>query len=222
MRYRCLVLDHDDTAVDTTPAVHYPAHVRAMEVLRPGQPVVGLETWFEKNFHPGILAYLVEELGLTPEELEVEERIWRQHTAEARPAFFPGFLEAVAAHQQAGGLVVVVSHSDEDVIRAHYGGAANGAGVRPDLIFGWELGPERRKPHPYPVEETLRRLEVPPEQVLVVDDLKPGVDMARTAGVDAAWAGWSHGLPAIRDFMRRNCVATFDTVESFARFITPG
>ena len=31
LRYRCLVLDHDDTAVMSTPLIHYPAHVKAMK-----------------------------------------------------------------------------------------------------------------------------------------------------------------------------------------------
>ena len=218
-RYRCLVIDHDDTAVDGTRRVHYPAHRRAMEVLRPGVEPVSLETWFEKNFDPGIMGFLVDELGLSPEELEVEHRIWREFTSRDVPRFYTGFLEALAAYQRRGGLVVVVSHSEEHVIRAHYAAAANGSSVTPDLVFGWDLGPDRRKPSPYPVLETLRRLELAPRDVLVVDDLKPGIDMALAAGVDAAAAFWSHHIPAIRAFMRETCVATFDTVEEFADFV---
>ena len=39
------------------------------------------------------------------------------------------------------------------------------------------------------------------------------------AGVDAAAAGWSHNIPAIREFMQRTCVAYFSTVPEFAEFI---
>ncbi len=218
-RYRCLVLDHDDTAVDGTRAVHYPAHRRAMEVLRPGVEPVDLETWFAKNFDPGIMGFLAGELGLTPEELEVEHRIWREFTGSRTPEFYPGMLEALSAYQRAGGRLVVVSHSEERAIRAHYAAASDGYGVMPDLVFGWELGPDRRKPRPYPVLETIRRLDLDPRDVLVVDDLKPGIDMARAAGVDAAAACWSHDLPVIRAFMERTCVACFATVAEFAGFI---
>ena len=72
MRYRCLILDHDDTAVDGTRLVHHPAHLRAMEVLRPGTEPVDLDTWFVKNFDPGILSYLVGELGFSDREMAVE------------------------------------------------------------------------------------------------------------------------------------------------------
>ncbi len=190
-----------------------------MEVLRPGKTPVDLETWFAKNFDPGILAYLVDELGLTPEELKIEHRIWREFTSREVPQFYPGFLEALAAYQARGGRIVVVSHSEEHVIRAHYAAASNHHRVTPDLVFGWDLAPEERKPSPYPVVETMRRLNLAPRDVLVVDDLKPGIDMALAAGVDAAAACWGHDIPLIRDFMRRTCIATFATVPEFAAFV---
>ena len=190
-----------------------------MEVLRPGSPPIDLETWFAKNCDPGIMAFLVEDLALTPEELAVEHEIWRGFTARETPHFYPGFLDALAAYQTQGGRVVVVSHSESHVIEAHYR-AANGAhGPMPDLVFGWELGADKRKPSPYPVHETVRRLGLEPRDILVVDDLKPGVVMAQAAGVDAAAAGWAHDIPSIREFMASACVAYFATVGEFAEFI---
>lgn len=218
-RYRCLIIDHDDTAVDGTRRVHYPAHLRVMEVLRPDLPTISLEEWFKKNFDPGILSYLVDELAMTPEELALEHRIWREFTSRETPHFYPGFLEALVAYRECGGHIVVVSHSEEHVIRAHYGGSANGHGIVPELVFGWDLEPDKRKPNPFPVHETLRHFSLAPRDVLVLDDLKPGIDMAAAAGVDAAAAGWSHDIPAIRDFMKRTCVAYFNTVPEFAEFI---
>jgi len=190
-----------------------------MEQLRPGLPKVSLETWFEKNFDPGILSFLVDELGLNTEELALEHRIWREFTSRETPHFYPGFLEALAAYRERGGHIAVVSHSEEHVIRAHYGGAANGHGVVPDLVFGWDLEPDRRKPNPWPVLETLRHFDLEPRDILVLDDLKPGIDMAAAAGVDAAAAGWSHDIPRIREFMKRTCVAYFQTVPEFAEFV---
>ena len=218
-RYSCLIIDHDDTAVDSTRRVHYPAHVRSMEVLRPGLAPIDLDTWFAKNCDPGIMGFLVEELRLTPEELAVENEIWREFTARETPRFYPGFLAALADYKAHGGRVAVVSHSESRVIRAHYRAADGSHGVMPDLVFGWELGADKRKPSPYPVLETIRRLGLEPRDVLVVDDLKPGVAMAQAAGVDAAAAGWAHDIPAIREFMTRSCVAYFATVREFAEFI---
>ncbi len=205
--------------MDSTRRVHYPAHLRSMELLRPGLPPVDIDTWFRKNCDPGIVAFLVDELGLTPDELAVETEVWREHTARVTPHFFPGFLEALAAYKAAGGRVVVVSHSESHVILGHYRGAAGAPAVEPDLVFGWDLGPDRRKPNPYPVHETVRLLGLEPRDVLVLDDLKPGIVMAQAAGVDAAGAGWAHDISSIREFMRQTCVAYFATVEEFAEFV---
>ena len=35
MKYKCLIIDHDDTAVNSTPTVNYPAFVSALKKHRP-------------------------------------------------------------------------------------------------------------------------------------------------------------------------------------------
>ena len=34
MKYKCLVLDHDDTTVNSTPCIHYPAFLKILEEIR--------------------------------------------------------------------------------------------------------------------------------------------------------------------------------------------
>ena len=36
MKYKCLILDHDDTVMDSTAHVHHPAFLVALAELRPG------------------------------------------------------------------------------------------------------------------------------------------------------------------------------------------
>lgn len=202
LRYRCVLVDHDDTAVDSTSAVHYPAHLEALRVLRPGRTPPTREQWILHNFH-GIMEYLTEDLKLTREEQAVEFELWQTFTASHIPPFFPGFLPLLADYHRAGGKVAVISHSEAGVIAAHYAAVPDPA-VQPDLIFGWEHDAEKRKPSPWPVREALRTLDCPAGSALVVDDLKPGILMARAAGVDMAAAGWSHRIPEIEQYMRAN------------------
>jgi beta-phosphoglucomutase-like phosphatase (HAD superfamily) len=190
-----------------------------MKVLRPDLEPIDLDAWFQKNCDPGIMRFLLDELRLTPEELAVEHEIWREFTARVTPHFYEGFLKALAAYKACGGRVAVVSHSESHIILGHYRAAAGALGVVPDLVFGWDAEPHQRKPSPYPVHETLRQLGLDPREVLVVDDLRPGIDMAVAAGVDAAGAGWAHDISSIREFMRQTCVAYFATVPEFAEFI---
>jgi phosphoglycolate phosphatase-like HAD superfamily hydrolase len=217
LRYRCLVIDHDDTSVMSTPLIHYPAHVEALRRIRPGREPIGLSGWLEKNFDPGLMGYLRGELGMTDEELKVADSVWREHTARTAPEFFPGLLPILAEFKEEGGRLVVISHSEVRMIERDYraagadgaaaalGGAAkDGTASRdamPDLIFGWDDDPDRRKPHPFPLLEAMRILGLGREEVLVLDDLKPGADMAAAVGVDFAAAGWGHSIPRIREAM---------------------
>jgi beta-phosphoglucomutase-like phosphatase (HAD superfamily) len=216
LRFACLILDHDDTAVDSSATVHYPAHVEAMRVLRPGRQPVSLEGWFLKNFHPGIMPYLVGELGLNAEELAVEFEIWRSFTTRRSPRFFPGFLQALGEYRARGGKIVVISHSEPEIIRGHYRDAGP---LLPDLVFGWHDEEQKRKPSPWPVRQALAGLDVPHSRVLVLDDLKPGVLMAQEAGVAVAAAGWAHNIGEIREYMQAHCLAYFETVQAFRDFL---
>ena len=36
MKYKCLILDHDDTIVDSTRTVNFPAFLDSLSKLRPG------------------------------------------------------------------------------------------------------------------------------------------------------------------------------------------
>jgi HAD superfamily hydrolase (TIGR01509 family) len=218
MRYRLLLVDHDDTAVDSTAFVHFPAHVEAMRVLRPSLPPPTIEQWWLANFDPGIMEHLAHELGMDETELAREFAIWRSFTTSRIPPFFPGFRELLASFRDRGGRVAVVSHSESENIVRDYRQPGRAA-FEPDLVFGWDHDPGRRKPDPWPVREALARLGVRAGEALVIDDLRPGVLMARAAGVAAVGAAWAHRVPRIRDWMRANCLACFDSVGEFGAFL---
>ena len=52
LRVKCLVLDHDDTAVKSTPEINYPSFKRALAVLRP-EVELTFESFTELNFIHG-------------------------------------------------------------------------------------------------------------------------------------------------------------------------
>jgi len=217
MKYRCLILDHDDTSVQSTPEIHYPAHLEVMRQLRPDHRPASLNEWLIKNFSPGIMAYMTEELGFSDEEIDEEYRIWREHTEKRIPSFFPGFLEVLEDFKSRGGIITVVSHSEEDLIRRDY--AASGAAHLPELVFGWDMNEEKRKPHPYPVEQILSAYGLNRQEALIVDDLKPAVEMSLRSGVPIAGAGWGHSIPVIQDYMEKNCLAYFRSIQEFRAFL---
>ncbi len=219
LRFRCLILDHDDTAVDSTRTVHYPAHLEAMRLLRPRRRPINLDGWFLKNFEPGLMGYLSGELGLSQEELRSEYRIWRRFTTAHTPSFFAGFLEALAEYRSRGGLIAVVSHSEADIIRGHYRSFTHRLPAGPDLVFGWDEDEGRRKPSPWPVQRVLESFGLSAGQALIVDDLKPGVLMSQACGVPVAAAGWAHRIPEIHRYMSEHCLVYLESVQEFRALI---
>lgn len=215
MRYRCLILDHDDTVAESTERIHYPAFLDALRQMRPGHTVT-LEEYFLLNFRPGFLPYCEEVLGFTPAELEREYDIWQSWVRERVPAFYPGMKEIIRRQKAEGGYVCVSSHSVKKNILRDY--RENGL-PEPDLVFGWELPREKRKPAVYALEEIRRVLGVRPEEMLMVDDLLPGLEMARAGGIDFAAACWAYDVPEIRAYMRANAPRCFDTPEALGAYL---
>ncbi len=215
MKYRCLVFDHDDTVVNSTATIHHPCFVEYLRRFYPGR-TCSLEDYFRKNFEPGFVPMCREEYGMDDEALERESAFWRAWVEDHIPRAYPGIREIMERQKAAGGLLCVVSHSYDDNIRRDY--RANGL-PEPDLVFGWEQPLERRKPAVWPLEEIMRRCGLGPEELLMIDDLKPGYDMAAAAGVDFAAVDWANDIPEIERFMRRNCRMYFKTVAELAAFL---
>ena len=215
MKYRCLVFDHDDTVVNSTATIHHPCFEAYLQRYYPGRSCT-LEDYFIKNFSPGFVPMCREEYGMSDEDLAQEGLFWREWVKDHIPAAYPGIREIMERQRAEGGLLCVISHSYEDNIRRDY--AANGLPA-PDLVFGWEQPLERRKPYPWPLKEILRRYALSPSELLMIDDLKPGYDMAAACGVDFAAVGWANDIPAIERFMRQNCQNYFKTVAELAAFL---
>ena len=215
MRYKCLVLDHDDTVVNSTATIHYPSFLAYLRRVRPGLHYT-LEEYFYRNFDPGVLAFFGGELGFSEQEMAEEFRFWQEYVKTRVPEAYPGIREILEHHRAAGGLIAVISHSISDNIRRDY---RENSLPEPDAIYGWELAEEQRKPHPWPMQNLMLRFGLRPEEILMVDDLKPGYDMCRACGVPFAAAGWANDVPQIETFMRRNCDFYFKTVQELNEFL---
>ncbi len=212
MKYKCLVLDHDDTVVNSTASIHYPCFVEYLKLTRPHLAgKYSLHDYFVKNFHPGISELLSDEIGMDEEELVREEAYWAEYVKGHIPSAYEGIAELISEFKARGGVVAVDSHSYKCYIERDY---KYNKLPDPDVIFGWDLPREQRKPSPYTIFELMKMYSLKSSDILVVDDLKPGYDMARAAGVDFAAAGWAYDVPTIENFMKENCDYYFKDVKS--------
>ena len=71
---------HDDTTVDSTPCIHYPAFLKSLELLRPDKYLT-IEEFWTKNFSPGLGPFYREELGFNEDEMRQEFEIWHTYVS---------------------------------------------------------------------------------------------------------------------------------------------
>lgn len=215
LKYKCLVLDHDDTTVKSTPEIHYPQWLETLDALRPGT-TMSLEEFMKHNFYIGFFRMCREELHFTPEEVVAQDKMWREYTSTRAAHFYEGMPEIIRDFKSAGGIVCVATHSNSNNIRRDY----DMQGVpQPDMIFGYDLGEDKIKPNPYALNEIMRIYGFAPEEILMVDDMKPGYDMAKSVGVPFACAGWSHLVPEIREYMRGCCENYLESTRELAELV---
>ena len=58
-----------------------------------------------------------------------------------------------------------------------------------------------------------------PDEILMVDDMPSGRDMARACGVPFACAGWSHESEEIRQDMKATSALYFETVAELYAYL---
>ena len=59
-----------------------------------------------------------------------------------------------------------------------------------------------------------------PSELLVVDDMKSGFDMAQARSVPFAWAGWGRqNLPEVAAFMKAHCRLSFASPAELEHFL---
>ncbi len=216
LKYPCLILDHDDTVVQSETTINYPYFCYILNQFRPGATIT-LEEYIQGCFYPGFAGMCREKFQFTEQELVDEYIGWKEHIRTHIPAPFPGIERIIHRHKEAGGTLCVVSHSSAENItrdyKAHFG-------ILPDDIFGWDLPEAQRKPSAYPLERIMEKYGFSPSEMLVVDDLKPAWEMSRKVGVPIAFAGWSkQDVPQILEEMRNLCDYAFDTTEELEKFL---
>jgi phosphoglycolate phosphatase/pyrophosphatase PpaX len=160
-----------------------------------------------------------DEIGMSEEEMAAEEQYWANYVEGHIPTAFSGMRELLCEFVARGGIIVVDSHSLTRYIERDW---KTNALPTPAHIYGWDIPKENRKPSPFTVLDALERFSLKKEDVLVVDDLKPGFDMARGAGVSFAAAGWAYDVAEIEGFMRAHCDFYLKSVSELRELIFGG
>lgn len=216
LKYKCLVLDHDDTVVQTERSIGYPYFRDYIERIRPGQTLSFAE--YVRDCNNMIFADMcVTRWNMTEEEMYNEYIGWKAYSRLHTPPLCPG-MDAVIRRQKAeGGLVCVASLSTKEIIERDF---LHHFGFLPDAVYDYDLPAELRKPNPYALTDIMDHFGLKPEEMLMVDDMKLGWTMAKTTGVPTAFAGWSKAeFPELTAEMRAICDFSFDSAKELEAFL---
>ena len=216
LKYPCLVLDHDDTVVQTERHIGYPYFRDYIEEIRPGKTLSFQE--YVRDCNNMVFADMCRHRwNMTEEELTREYQGWKKYYATHPHPIFPGIERIVQRQKEAGGLICVASLSRQEDIcrdyREHFG-------LEPDAVYDYELPSHMRKPNPYPLQDMMERFQLRPEEILVVDDMKLGWMMAKEMNVAVAYAAWSKvEFPDLTTEMRSLCEFSFDSPADLEKYL---
>lgn len=216
LKYKCLVLDHDDTVVQTERHLGYPYFKEYLNQIRPGN-----ELSFEqyvKDCNSMVFADMCRTCWhMTDEECELEYTGWCNYYRTNPHPIFPGIERIIHRQRAEGGLVCVVSLSPAPDILRDY---EEHFGIVPDALFDHDMPKHMRKPNTYPLEQIMARFSLKPEEILVVDDMKLAWMMAHPLGVPVAYAAWSKvDFPELTTEMRELCNYSFDSTAELEKFL---
>lgn len=216
LKYPCLVLDHDDTVVQSERTVNFPYFQYILDQFRPGTTVT-LEQYTYGCFHLGFADMCRQWYDFSEQEIVDEYLGWKEYIRHHIPAPFPGIERVIHRQRELGGKICVVSHSCEENITRDY---LAHFGVEPDDIFGWDYPEEQRKPNPYPLEQIMKKYGFRRDELLIVDDMKPAYEMAKRGGVPIAFAAWGRlDYPEIVEEMSRLCNFSFRKPKELEKFL---
>lgn len=219
LKYPCLVLDHDDTVVQSEKTIGYPFFCQVLSQFRPGQTIT-LAEYLQGCHDLGFAQLCRQRWQFTEEEQKAEYRGWMDYVATHIPEPFPGIDRIIHRQREEGGLICVVSHSSVVNITRDYDVHF---GIRPDAIYGWDYPEHQRKPNPYPLLDIMARFGLSREELLVVDDMKLAWKMAQPLGVKLAFAGWGkQDFPDLLAEMRQISNFSFDSTQELEAFLFDG
>lgn len=210
LKYPCLILDHDDTVVQSESTINYPYFCYILDQFRPGA-TISMEEYTLGCFNDGFANMCRKKYNFTEQELVDEYTGWKEYIRSHIPAPYPGIIDIIRRQKEEGGILCVVSHSSEENITRDY---QTHFGILPDAIYGWDYPEHMRKPNPFPLVDIMEKFNLSPNDILVVDDLKPAWEMCNKVNVPIAFAGWSKlQVPQIYNEMKMLCDFCFSSTK---------
>lgn len=216
LKYPCLVLDHDDTVVQTEKAIGYPYFRDYIARIRPGKSL-SYEEYVHDCNNMVFADMCRQRWKFTEKELLEEYLGWKEFSRKNTPPLCPGIEHVIRRHKELGGILCVSSLSTKEIIERDF---LHHFGFLPDGIYDYDLPVDKRKPASYALTDIMEKFHFQPVELLMIDDMKLGWKMAKGVGVTTGFAGWSKAeFPELSTEMAALCDYTFPTTAQLETFL---
>lgn len=207
------IFDFDDTIVDSTPNIHYKAYKSFCDMTN-REPLT-LEDYYSALFNKTYVEF-IEEMNLTQDEYTLEYENWKNYTSQYKPQAFRDVLRIIKNIQAKGHKIVICSQSNKEAIEDFF----STTDITPDLIIsGDREHPENNKPYDYPINLVKEKYGVENSQIYVIDDMKPGLLMAKNNNVKSIGVMYCKYHETLKYEIYNLSTSVADTIEDLEKFI---
>jgi beta-phosphoglucomutase-like phosphatase (HAD superfamily) len=188
LKKRCLILDHDDTLMDSQYSVHYPIFLETLSMMRPNDPIPSFKEFVLLSNKYGFEGYIRAVYNFSEQEVETEITFWRTQVPLKKAKIFHEVAKVVEEFVQSNGILVVYSYSDRSMILNDYQRFFD---FEPHDIIGFDNALPFRKPARAPLLKMMHAFDLKASDCLLVDDMPLLIETANRANIDMVGANWS-------------------------------
>ncbi len=190
LKKKCLILDHDDTLINSQETIHYPIFLETLRLLRPDEPEISFEDFVLLTNEYGFEGFIKNIYSFSEEEIAIEVSMWREkvNLKQAKP--FEDVQRLVCDYFDHGGIVIVYSYSEAFMIEKDYDRLF---GRLPHGIIGYDVPPHERKPARSGILKTIAQFDLSVKDCLLIDDMPMMIETAKRTNMDMVGACWAKG-----------------------------
>ncbi|MBS3987782.1 MAG: HAD family hydrolase [Erysipelothrix sp.] len=188
LRKKCLILDHDDTIINSQESIHYPLFVEVLKQLRPNIKPIDFERFIELSNEHGFVKMCRLLYHYTPQEIQYEYEYWRQRSSTIQAPSFNGLKEVLTQFVDTGGKIIVYTMNAKQNVIDDYERLFN---LTPDVIIAHDSFYKLKKPYRLSLLKALDDLKLNVTECVFIDDTPMLLELKDRLNMDFIAANWA-------------------------------
>lgn len=190
LKKKCIILDHDDTLINSQETIHYPIFLETLDLLRPNVVYPSFLEFVTLSNQYGFEGYIKSVYQFNDDEVTQEVAMWRQKVKLRQAQAFEEVAIVIQEFVQSNGILVVYSYSDSDMILKDYQRIFD---FEPHEIIGFDNPKHLQKPNRLPILQIMAKYNLSAHDCLLIDDMPLLIETAKRLNVDMIGANWAKG-----------------------------